>query len=469
MEFTIMSGMMKQQSKLNKLIFTIFGSTGDLAYRKLMPAFYNLFCRGLVEDDVIFLAIGRRSWDREKYISEIKDGVKEFSKYEFSEEKFEVFAKHIDYFEMQFTESEDYQKLFNYYSSFPWAKNNDTKHIFYLAVAPRFFATIADNLAKTGCLRGECRAIIEKPFGPDPETAKATSLELERAFGEGQVYHIDHYLGKNMVQNLYTLRVENKFLDAILNKDFVKSIRINALEKIDIGDRGAFYDQTGALGDMIQSHLFLTLIMLVMDCDAEKGSKNYLDAQIKLLKNLRDPNDIENNLIVGQYDGYRDHDEVDPASQTETFAALRVFIDNPRWENVEFLLRSGKATEEKLTNVEVLFKSGQVLCIEIDPNPSITWTILADDANLEESTTKIDLSSDAEINKSDSPEAYERLVYSCYLGKKEYFPSWEQIEITWEWILKLQNLRRECNIKLEPYSKGSKGPDSQAKMYKTKD
>lgn len=469
MESTIMSGMMKQQSKLNKLIFTIFGSTGDLAYRKLMPAFYNLFCRGLVEDDVIFLAIGRRSWDKEKYISEIKDGVEEFSKCEFTEEKFEAFAKHIDYFEMQFTECEDYQKLFNYYSSFSWAKSNDTKHIFYLAVAPKFFATIADNLSQTGCLRGECRAIIEKPFGPDPETAKATSLELENAFGEGQVYHIDHYLGKNMVQNLFTLRTENKFLDAILNKDFVKSVRINALEKIDIGDRGAFYDQTGALGDMIQSHLFLTLIMLTMDCNAPKGSQEYLEAQIELLNSLRKPSDLENNLIVGQYDGYRDHDEVDSDSKTETFAALRVFIDSPRWENVEFLLRSGKATEEKLTNVEVLFKDGQVLCIQIDPNPSITWTILADDANLEEATMNIKLASDAEINESESPEAYERLVYSCYLGKKEYFPSWEQIEITWEWVSKLQKLRQESNIKLEPYSKGSTGPESQAKMYKAID
>lgn len=461
-----MNGMMKQQSKLSKLIFTIFGSTGDLAYRKLMPAFYNLFCRGLVEDDVIFLAIGRRNWTREKYISEIKDGVKEFSKCEFTEAKFEDFSKHIDYFEMQFTESEDYQKLFNYYSSFPWAKSDNTKHIFYLAVAPKFFATIADNLAQTGCLRGECRAIIEKPFGPDPETAKQTSLELENAFGEGQVYHIDHYLGKNMVQNLFTLRAENKFLDAILNNNFVKSVRINALEKIDIGDRGAFYDQTGALGDMIQSHLFLTLIMLTMDCAAPKGSQEYLQAQIDLLKSLREPNDLENNLIVGQYEGYINHAEVDSNSLTETFAALRIFLDNSRWENVEFLLRSGKATEKKLTNVEIIFRDGQVLCIEIDPHPSINWTITADDANLEEVTQELNLISSPEINQTDSPEAYERLVYSCYLGKKEYFPSWEQIEITWEWISKLQKLRKECQIKLESYKKGSTGPESQVKMYK---
>ena len=464
---------------MQNLTFTIFGSTGDLSYRKLMPAFYNLFERGLVEENVIFLAVGRRNWDKAKYLETIKPWVEKFARYEFNEEKFLEFSKHVDYLEMQFTEAEDYKKLLKYYNSLVWSDSEEAMHIFYLAVAPEFFSTIVDNLATNGCIKGECRTIIEKPFGPDLETAKSITQNLENAFGKDNVFHIDHYLGKEMVQNLYMLHALNPLIQASLNKNYVESVEINALEKLDIGQRGAFYDSTGALEDMIQSHLLQTLSIFAMESDAVPGSDEFQVAQTALLKSIRTPvDDISTQVALGQYEGYTESEKVSPDSKTETYASVKLFIDNERWQNVPFYLSSGKALDRKLTNIVINYKENHChktsnyqhafgaisnqLYIEIYPEAKISFKLFLEEPGLDEEIELItpEFSRESSCRTYDIPEAYERLVHACYEGKIEYFPTWEQIESTWKWMRLLKSKIATTNLIPEKYEKGSEGPKS---------
>ena len=457
---------------MKKTIFTIFGSTGDLSYRKLMPAFFNLFSRGLVEEDVLFLAIGRREWDRERYLDEIRPWVEEFARYEVSDESFAAFAEHIDYFQMEFTIVEDFQRLFKYYNSIPWTSSEaDTKYIFYLAVSPNFFTEISTNLAETGCLMGTNRVIVEKPFGEHYDDAKKLNQDLQDRFGEDEIYHIDHYLGKPMVQNLISIRKYNPFFSAAWNKDYIQSVQINAIESVDIGDRGAFYDATGALKDMVQSHLFQVMSVVAMELDADSSSSEFVDAQAELFQSLRPPaDDIKTQLAIGQYEGYLSEDKVNPDSRTETFAATKLYIDNERWEGVPFYLRTGKALNEKRAYVSIVFKkvnesvANTVLQIEIQPQEGVAVQLIMNEAGEDNGLKTVTMEyfedQDDEAYQN-TPEAYERLLYASYLGRKDFFTPWVQIENSWSWIHDLREKRDEAEMAPEIYTPGSTGIESQ--------
>ena len=464
---------------MNELIYTIFGSTGDLAYRKLMPAFYNLYSRGLVDEKVLFLAIGRRDWDKKRYLEEIKPWVKEHARAEFTEEKFAAFSEHIDYYEMQFTDINDFNGLFNYYNNVPWTGSDNSMFIFYLAVAPSFYETISKNLALTGCLKGTSRVIIEKPFGTDLEDAKETTKTLESNFGTGNVYHIDHYLGKEMVQNLLSLRLYNPIFASIWNNKYIDSVQINALESIDIGDRGAYYDENGAIKDMVQTHLFQVLSFLAVDLSTDDDRKDFRQAQEKLFLDLRAAeDDVTKQLVLGQYKGYQDTAEVAEDSQTETFAAVKVYLDNEQWQGVPFYLRSGKALEEKATYVSIIFKQdsakldNNVLVIKIDPEDEINLHFVLSKPGphqeQEAACMRFKRSEDA-ASFEQTPDAYERLLYAAYKGEVENFATWEQIEASWNFMNSLRAKAKEQGLKPELYEKGSKGPKSQDRILENDD
>lgn len=455
---------------MKNAVYTIFGATGDLAYRKLMPAFYNLFSRGLLGENTVFLALGRRPWDKEDYLAEIRPWVEKFARFKVTDESFAAFGRHVDFLEMDFTREDDYGRLFNYYGSLAGGPDSEARrYIFYFAVAPKFFPVISSYLLNTGCLRGECRVIIEKPFGRNLEEAKAITQKLSEAFGENQVYHIDHYLGKEMVLNISTLRRENAIFRASWNREFVDSVELSALEELDIGSRGSYYDETGALKDMIQGHLFQVLTILAMEPVDDTDSSEFRRAQEKLLEAVRLPEgDIRGQLALGQYEGYRESRDVDPKSTVETYAALKVLLDNERWQGVPFYLRSGKALRERKTFVTVNFKKFGTaagmpnrLHIEIQPQEGIglTFNIKKPGTAGETETVNMNFCQNCRLDAhSNTPEAYERLLLAACEGKSEYFTPWRQIETSWNWMDRLRQLRDEAGLVPELYPKGSWGP-----------
>lgn len=455
---------------MDHAVYTIFGATGDLSYRKLMPAFYNLFSRGLVKETTTFLALGRRPWTTEDYLREIEPWVRKFARFEVTDESFAEFAKHVSYLEMEFTQLEDYHKLFSFYDSLIRRDRANMTYIFYFAVAPRFFGTIAENLVSTGCLRGTCRVVIEKPFGRNLKEAKDLTDRLAASFGEDEIYHIDHYLGKEMVLNISTLRRDNAIFRASWGRKYIDSVEISAVEKLDIGSRGGYYDETGALKDMIQGHLFQILTILAMENVADTDSKDFTKAQEDLLLCLRRPEgDIRETLAIGQYEGYLQEKDVKPDSRTETYAAMRVWIDNQRWEGVPFYLRSGKALAERKTYVTINFKPQgnqpvpNRLHIEIQPHEGIglSFNIKKPGTRSETKTVSMKFSSSSNLeDQSNTPEAYERLLYSAYLGLKQHFTPWQQIATSWDWMDKLRSMRDEQGLVPEVYAKGSWGPAS---------
>ncbi len=452
---------------MDNVVYTIFGGTGDLSYRKLMPAFYNLFARGLLGENTCFLALGRRDWDKEKYLSEIEDWVREFARFPVTDASFAEFSDYVDYLRVDFTKAEDYNRLFSYYEKFSGSREK-IRHIFYYAVAPGLFPVITDNLLSTGCLQGICRVVIEKPFGEDLEQARAISEKLSSAFGEDQVYHIDHYLGKEMVLNIATIRRANALFKAAWNKDYIDSVEISALESIDIGNRGAYYDDAGALKDMIQGHLFQVLTIIAMEDTADPDSPAFTAAQENLLQALRPPEaPASSQLALGQYEGYRESKDVAPDSTTESYAAVKVLIDNPRWEGVPFYLRSGKALKERKTYVTVKFKQfsekspQNILHIEIQPQEGIrlSFNIKKPGSRNEIEKVSMDFCQSCNIEAhSNTPEAYERLLLAACRGQKEYFTPWQQIESSWEWMHQLRQLKEEEGLVPEVYPRGSWGP-----------
>lgn len=456
---------------IENAVYTIFGSTGDLTYRKLMPALFNLFSRGLVADDVLILAIGRQAMDKEQYIQSIKLGIEDYARYAVDDNIFAKFSKHIEYFQMDFKNADEYNRLYSFYDEILWQNRENIKYLFYLAVSPSFFSVISQNLLDTGCLVGDRKVIIEKPFGRDYLDAKKITEKLATAFGMDNIYHIDHYLGKEMVQNILTLRRENALFYASWNKEHIDYIEISALEDIDVGSRGSYYDETGTLKDMIQSHLFQILTFVAMEEEVFE-SRNFQIAQEYLLRSLRTPENcvLEDILSLGQYEGYLDTKDVSPDSKTETYAALKVFIDNQRWQGVPFYLRSGKSLKAKHTSVVINYKQldkslpANRLEIVIQPKEGINVSFIIKEPGSKNTPKVVSMdffqNSEGGLTHSNTPEAYERLLHAAYEGEKEMFTPWKQIETSWEWMHTLRLLREKQNLAVETYPKNSWGPKS---------
>ena len=247
---------------IEKDLLVIFGGTGDLTNRKLVPAVYNLFNQvGEGKEPMRVLIIGRRDWTREEYIENVKPWVKEFSRLEYTEEKWNLFKDQLDYYKMDISNIEEYKGLFEYFDS----HYSDYRMLFYYAVAPRFFDPITRGLGQKEWTEGRAKVIVEKPFGENLEDAKRLFKDMEVMFGRDYIYHIDHYLGKEMVQNITTLRFDNMIFRSCWNKDYIESVEISAREQVGVETRGGYYDKSGAMRDMVQNHLFQILSILAME------------------------------------------------------------------------------------------------------------------------------------------------------------------------------------------------------------
>ena len=444
----------------NKTAITLFGGTGDLTYRKLLPALYNLNALGKLADDFKIVVIGRREYSQADYINIVRTWVKEHARTKFDDEEFESYAKRIIYFKMNMTNEDDYEMLQNFY-----VEQDIQNHVYYFAVAPSFFMTITNGLQKH-CSENNAKVIIEKPFGEDLEKAGLLNDELEKFFNQDEIYHIDHYLGKEMIQNILSLRFKNIIFKGIWNKDFIENVQITAAETVGVGTRASYYDKSGALKDMVQNHLLQVLSLVAMEEPKGTESIRIHESQYNLLSALKPIEDVRDSLVMGQYEGYLQEENIPIDSKTETYAALKLYIDNERWEGVPFFIRTGKKMDNRETQVVVQFKAvgdvpGNVLIIRIQPDEGVYFQFNAKKPGTEKELQQISLDfcqSCILENRINTPEAYERLLDACFKGDRSLFSQWDQIVASWTFVNKLIAKYEEQGSPLYTYEQGSKGP-----------
>ena len=450
----------------NKTAITLFGGTGDLTYRKLLPALYNLNGLAKLADDFKIVVIGRREYSQADYINIVRTWVKEHARTKFDDEEFESYAKRIIYFKMNMTNEDDYAMLQEFY-----AREDIQKHVYYFAVAPSFFMTITNGLKKH-CSENNAKVIIEKPFGEDLEKAGLLNNELEKFFNQDEIYHIDHYLGKEMIQNILSLRFKNIIFKGIWNKDFIENVQITAAETVGVGTRASYYDKSGALKDMVQNHLLQVLSLVAMEEPKGTESIRIHESQYNLLSALKPIEDVRDSLVMGQYEGYLQEENIPIDSKTETYAALKLYIDNERWEGVPFFIRTGKKMDNRETQVVVQFKAvgdvpGNVLIIRIQPDEGVYFQFNAKKPGTEQELQQISLDfcqSCILENRINTPEAYERLLDACFKGDRSLFSQWDQIVASWTFVNKLIAKYEEQGSPLYTYEQGSKGPKEADKL-----
>ena len=345
--------------------FIIFGATGDLTHRKLMPAFYNLYRQQQLPENLDIIAIGRRDKDSYIYRKEVYASIKKHSHYELDEDSWPEFAGRIKYLRFDFRQDEGYKMLKE-------ELKNGACWIYYLAVAPEYFGLIVDKLEREG-LAGEgvenTRVVIEKPFGKNLETARQLNEQISRVFPEEDIYRIDHYLGKEMLQNIMVIRFANSLFEPLWNNKHIDNIQIVSSEVGGVGDRGNYYDQSGALRDMVQNHMMQLLALTAMEPPVDLETDSIRNEKVKVLKALdMDFENINEYVVRGQYGpgeingvqvpAYREENRVPGDSSTETFVALKLYINNLRWSGVPFYIKTGKRLTHQPTQMIVECQEG---------------------------------------------------------------------------------------------------------------
>jgi glucose-6-phosphate 1-dehydrogenase len=463
-----------------RTVFTIFGSTGDLTYRKLLPAFYNLSHRGLLKDDFILLCLGRKDYTSDQYLDIAKQWMLEGGRFNYDENEFQKFSRHVRFLKMEIADEKDYKLLHDEYR-----KLDAGLQLYYLAVAPGYFQSVAQFLQKADILSPSIqhRVIVEKPFGKDLASARSINLTLIGIFGERNVYRIDHYLGKEMIQNIMTLRFANGMFESVWDSEHIDFVQISANETVGVENRGSYYDTAGALQDMVQNHLFQILSLIAMDAPKSLNAEDIRKRQLAVLKKIEgfEADRISKSLVLGQYmqslDGklpaYIEEEKVDSRSTTETFAAIRLFLDDPKWLGVPFYLRTGKRMKQRATYVVIGFKKPRnllfetqqptqdLLIIKIQPEEGIYFRFNAKKPGYGSTLTNVSMDFCQSCNfenRINTPEAYERLLDEVIAGDDTLFASWQQVETTWQFAETIRKARSEGKIPLRLYPAQADGP-----------
>lgn len=447
------------------LVFTIFGSTGDLTYRKLLPALYHLEHRSRLADDFEIRCIGRRAYTQAEYLAIIEPWIRKQSRFKFDEATYQSFAKHIRYVQMEFTNLDAYGTL----EAFPCGEDN----LYYYAVSPEFFTVISEGLNNSGYLKkGTHRVILEKPFGDSLQHAKQVNLALNQWFNEKHIYHIDHYLGKEMIQNILAIRFSNRLFESVWNNENIEQIQITAAETVGVETRGSYYEQTGAIKDMLQNHLLQIMSYVLMERPESLNSRDMVNKQIAVMRNL-----TLDKLVIGQYGAkdehpaYRDEKSVDPESKIDTYAAVRLHLDEGPLKAVPIYLRTGKRLSQRATYIKVIFKANgndlyqckrrEVLTIKVQPDEGISLSFNAKKPGTINTITevKMDFCQSCILeNRINTPEAYERLLDDAFNHDDGLFTPWPIVELSWHFGEAIMRKIKEENIALSIYPSYSQGP-----------
>lgn len=467
----------------------IFGASGDLTRRKLVPALYELCRNGHLPERFAVLGIGRTPYDDDsfrKYIQEAFGG----KNGEFSNKG--DFLGMLHYHAMDPSKEEDYPGMVSVIDRIRDEKNLPANYIFYLATPPSFYSIIPKNLRKHGLTQEEdgrwSRVIIEKPFGLDLDSAKALNRELLEVLGERQIYRIDHYLGKETVQNILVTRFANGIYEPLWNRNYIHHVEITSAEDQGVGSRGGYYDQSGAMRDMLQNHLLQLVALVAMEPPSLINSETIRDEMMKVLESLRplQYDKLEESLVRGQYteshvrgekiSAYRDEQGVTGDSRTETYVALKLFIDNWRWGGVPFYIRTGKRLPAKVTEIVIHFnpsphklfwkgdesyQADNVLIIRIQPNEGILlkFGMKVQGAGYHVQNVNMDFHY-KDLSNADIPEAYERLLLDCMQGDSTLYARGDAVEAAWRFVDPiLRRWEEDPGFPLHGYPGGTWGPE----------
>ncbi len=458
-------------------VVVIFGASGDLAAKKLLPALHDLQVEGRIPDETAILGTSRTEFSHERFAADKRKEVESHGRHEVTEASWKTFASDVFYLAGDVDDPELYTKMKRQLADIDERCGTGGNRVWYLSMHPRFFATIGEQLAKCGLLdtSGWHRFVVEKPFGNDLVSARELNATLRNRFGEEQIFRIDHYLGKETVQNLLVFRFANAIFEPIWNRRYVDHVQITFAEESGVGRRGDFYDKTGALRDVVQNHLMQLMTLVAMEPPVAWDADAIRDEKVQVLKAVqRWKTDACGEVTVrGQYDGYRQEEGVAEDSSTETYVALKLQIENWRWAGVPFYLRTGKHMAKTLTEIAIQFKrvphllfaktsveelEPNVLLIRIKPDEgiSLTFGTKVPGPEIEVRTVDMDFDYEADFG-SGTAEAYERLLLDCMLGDATLFARSDEIEQAWEIVDPVRDYWSHGG-RPATYAKGSWGP-----------
>ena len=462
----------------------IFGGAGDLSLRKLLPALYMAHLHERLSAATRIVGIGRQAWSRTEYLQFVAGQCPPFIEPSaFSGPAWATFLDRLDYVAMDVGQPEAYEKL-------KLALRVQAQRVLYLATAPSLFTKICANLSDAGLIGADDRVVLEKPLGTDLASARLINAEVARHFQERQIYRIDHYLGKETVQNLMVLRFGNAIFEPLWRAPYIKSIQITVAETVGVGSRAGFYDGAGALRDMVQNHLLQLLCIVAMEPPISLDADDVRDEKLKVLRSLRkmDANSVKQDTVRGQYSagasdgqavvGYLQEANVPPDSRTETFVALRVHIDNARWANVPFLLRTGKRMQSRRSEIIIEFaeqpfsifgkthsQQPNRLIIRLQPEESIHLGLMAKEPGsgmlLQPVELGLDLQGSSDKRRA---EAYERLLMDVIKGRLTHFMRRDELEAAWTWIDPILQAWQTQGDKPRHYPAGSWGPSTSSAL-----
>jgi len=477
---------------MDNCTYVIFGATGNLSRVKLMPALYHLEVAGKLSDGTRILAIGRRPWDNDKCIREVREWVGAKARGGLDEAIFERFANRLSYFRGDLTETDMYRQLRRHIDDAAELPENIA---FYMAIRPAEFGVVVESLSQAGLLEerhGWRRVVIEKPFGYDLESAQYLQRRISRYLREDQVYRIDHYLGKGTVQNVLVYRFANTMMEPLWNRNYIDHIQITHSEALGVGTRADFYDGAGAMRDMIQSHLLQLLTLVTMEPPVSMEAESLRDEKVKVLKSIRPipQSAVHAHAFRAQYtegtvngervNGYLQEPKVPAGSITETYAALKLYIDNWRWRGVPIYLRTGKRMAESQSLVSICFRHPPLqffrdtpmermkqnwVLLGIQPAECLKVEMTVKEPGLEMRTRQTSL--DASLRRTDEvrTDAYEELLLDVIQGDRSLFLRYDEVEYAWrvvDPVLRVWATERDF---IHTYPAGSWGPAESRRLF----
>jgi glucose-6-phosphate 1-dehydrogenase len=479
-------GPLLREPKADPCVVVIFGVTGDLSKRKLVPALYNLMADGSLPDKISIVGISRSNISADEMRARFRESTAQLGRRKSVDAAvWNKFASVFDFVNGHLDDPKTFADLKEKLALVDRERGTQGNRIFYLATPPEAFANILENLRKGGLLyqanpeapKPWSRVVIEKPFGRDLESARALNKLVAESLDESQTFRIDHYLGKETVQNILVFRYANSLFEPLWNRKYVDHVEITAAEGLGVEKRGRFYEETGVVRDIVQNHLLQVLALCAMEPPVSFGADDVRDEKVQVLRSLRPitGSDIKTNVVRAQYDGYRKEDGVAPDSRTPTYVAMKVLIDNWRWQGVPFYLRAGKKLSQQLTEVSIHFQpvpnylfphtkttqivEPNVLTMRIQPQEgmSLRFVVKVPGDHLNVGNVLMNMSYADTFGKALS-EAYERLLLDCMRGDATLFARRDEVEEAWRFVTPMLKAWEGDNAPLPVYAACSHGP-----------